>query len=132
MTFSYWAEAIVALFPQEQKKTYFCGDGGIGKLQQRYSNMMRNRRNEMVTFPRNHGEGPSQQSCNDQKEGGSQQMDSVLVTIEEQRVVDELKRIVSSCFVMRDTLHAKTLTPNQRNILTANIINYLMDKNGGP
>lgn len=126
-TFNYWADAIVVLFPNERKMTYFSGmDGSTGKLQQRYSNMMRNKRNESMTHQRDLGEGSSQQHCNELNE------DSSLITHEEQRVVDDLRRIVSSCFVMRDTLHAKTLTPNQRNILTANIVNYLMDKNGGP
>ncbi|XP_065093748.1 uncharacterized protein LOC135714338 isoform X1 [Ochlerotatus camptorhynchus] len=132
-TFNYWADAIVVLFPHERKTTYFCGmDGLTGKLQQRYSNMMRNKRNESMTHQRDHGEGSSQQNSNEPNEECTQPDDSSLITHEEQRVVDELRRIVSSCFVMRDTLHAKTLTPNQRNILTANIINYLMDKNGGP
>lgn len=124
-TFEYWADAIVALFPLEQKATYYAS-GGTGKLQQRFANMQRKTMVKSVKRQRRFGEGLFQKQGKDVHDEGSQS------NYDLQRVMDELQRIVSSCFVMRDTLHAKILSPNQRNILTANIVNYLMDKNGGP
>ncbi|XP_029725553.1 uncharacterized protein LOC109426674 isoform X2 [Aedes albopictus] len=127
--FNYWADAIVSLFPSEIKENYFSAkEGCTSRLQARYSYLLRVRKNESSRQP-----GPSQSSSSRTvEENVLPDERSTFVHPGEQQIVEELRQIVSSCFVMRDTLHAKTLTPNQRNILTANIVNYLMDKNGGP
>ncbi|XP_021697162.1 uncharacterized protein LOC5571835 isoform X2 [Aedes aegypti] len=132
-TFNYWADAIVALFPNEVKDNYYSAkEGYTGRLQARYSYMMRVRKNETSRQANHPEEGPSQSSSNPNEDSYPSEKGPSFLHPAELQIVEELRRIVSSCFVMRDTLHSKTLTPNQRNILTANIVNYLMDKNGGP
>ncbi|XP_062541876.1 uncharacterized protein LOC134209873 isoform X2 [Armigeres subalbatus] len=122
--FKYWAEAIVNLFPSENQ--LITSDAAIefytARLTTRYNYMMKIKKD--AKGPVFESASPSRRGKN---VGRKESKDEA-----ELQVVEELRRIVGSCFVMRDTLNSRSLTPYQRNVLAAYIVNYLMDKNGGP
>ena len=70
------------------------------------------------------GEGGVNGGGGDVYEGGTEEV--------EEQTVAELRSIISRCLGLKDTLKVQFLTPNQRNTLSSAIVEYLMDKNGGP
>ncbi|XP_058458474.1 uncharacterized protein LOC131435029 isoform X2 [Malaya genurostris] len=137
-TFARWAQAINELFPLESADLY-CSQSHIsgrsGRLVERYRYLGRSKSSELTKM---------REQCNSSAMQGNESFVNFDVSEEdellkeftsamdgskkEMNTLTELKKIVQSCSMMRHTLSAQFLTCNQRNILTANIINYLMDK----
>ncbi|KAL9701245.1 hypothetical protein quinque_004686 [Culex quinquefasciatus] len=156
-TFQYWRNAILSLWPTQVMSDYF--RKGNGRLQDRFHYVNRAKKEELNRVREQHlfasavdsvaaamaataapsaGEGSSsaQRSEDDSWDGQDGTSDGnggiEASPEEEEQTVAELRSVISKCFVLKHTLKAQFLTPNQRNSLASAIVDYLMDKNGGP
>ncbi|KAL1400413.1 hypothetical protein pipiens_002067 [Culex pipiens pipiens] len=154
-TFQYWRNAILSLWPTQVMNDYF--RKGNGRLQDRFHYVNRAKKEELNRVREQHlfasavdsvaaamaaaapsaGEGSSsaQRSEDDSWDGQDRTEGNggcEASPEEEEQTVAELRSVISKCFVLKHTLKAQFLTPNQRNSLASAIVDYLMDKNGGP
>uniref|UniRef100_A0A1Q3EY17 Uncharacterized protein n=1 Tax=Culex tarsalis TaxID=7177 RepID=A0A1Q3EY17_CULTA len=157
-TFRYWRDAILAVWPTQTMSDYF--NRGNGRLNDRYQYITRARKDELsrlreqnwfasaidsvnaIAAAASAGEGSSSAQRSEDSWDGQDSIDEgggggVGGAFEsgpevEEHTVTELRNIISNCFALKDTLKVQYLTPIQRNTLSSAIVDYLMDKNGGP
>ncbi|XP_055611908.1 uncharacterized protein LOC129758430 [Uranotaenia lowii] len=139
--FFYWAQAIGELFSGEDPLFYVgyrddnCREGRTGKLHQQYSYFQRRRRakqSQKKSTPNSSGSEPMVTLGESFEEYS---MEGFTVSTSDpmlQQTIAELNELFGSCFLLKDLAKAKVLYGTQRNDLTANVVDYLMEKYGGP
>ncbi|XP_058840179.1 uncharacterized protein LOC131695701 isoform X1 [Topomyia yanbarensis] len=135
--FAHWAKLIEEVFPSETAQLYYGSshkDGRNGRLIERYSYLRSCKPSELakLTEQRKAASVAEKSFVDFDTYGDDSSTDFPFDDSDsEMNALAQLKKIVSSCSIMKNTLAAQFLTPNQRTILSANIISYLMFKHNG-